>query len=106
MSPLSIVASAIRRASAAVAASEPITEFFVQICPLALKDFPSIRLTRARHLLGTRSNALITNCLYSIPDPRRIAGGIRVLDADIKLAKVWCYGGAVFTVGFRARRVV
>ena len=69
--PASTAAMAIDIAAAARGASRPVINSCSFLRPMVIKGFPLARRTLPRHFPGSRSNAPITNCLYSIPDPRR-----------------------------------
>ena len=68
--PQSIMSIATRRASAAVLSSEPVTHSRANSRPLTANGLPSRRLILARHFPRLISNALMTNCRYSIPHPQ------------------------------------
>lgn len=68
--PQSIMSIATRRASAAVLSSEPVTHSRANFRPLTANGLPSRRLILARHSPRLISNALMTNCRYSIPHPQ------------------------------------
>ena len=67
--PQSIMSIATRTASASVFSSEPVTHSRVNSWPLSANGAPSRRLILARHFPRPISNALMTNCRYSITHP-------------------------------------
>jgi hypothetical protein len=94
---------ATRRASAAFFSSEPVTHSRVNSWPLSANGAPSRRLILARHFPRPISNALMTNCRYSITHPPTPALYVNIRGGQQRGAIVMPLWRATFTAAHTAR---